>query len=268
MRDPITSLQNPTIKNLVKLRQRRERDRQRLLLVDGARALALALPNAFPLVTVYVADTRLAAHAALLQQARDVGIAQQVVSATVFAKIGYGEHPDGILAVATPPDTSLAALPQPQTAPLYVVTEGLEKPGNLGAILRSADAAGVAGVILCDSQTDLWNPNVIRASQGAFCTVPLAVATAQEARHWLLQHHVQILAATPTAARRYTEVNLCRPSALVLGAEHAGLSSTWRQDTPVRIPMAGQVDSLNVAQAASIILFEAVRQRSQTAVME
>ena len=264
MPSTLTSLQNPSVKNLVKLRQRRERDRQRLLLLDGARVLALALRQAFPLRIVYVADSRLTIHAALLEQAHDAGIAQQVVSSAVFAKIGYGDHPDGLLAVAAQPSATLAALPHPETAALYVVMEGLEKPGNLGAILRSADAAGVSGVIVCDSHTDIWNPNVIRASQGAFCTVPIAVATAEETRRWLQQRSIHILAAVPTALSQYTEVNLGDPTALVLGAEHAGLSSTWCQDTPVRIPMAGQVDSLNVAQAASIILFEAVRQRRQT----
>ncbi|MGE3537238.1 MAG: TrmH family RNA methyltransferase [Candidatus Tectimicrobiota bacterium] len=259
----ITSLHNPTMKNLVKLRQRRERDRQQVLLIDGARALALALRNAFPVLTLYVADTTLTAHAALLQQAREAGISQQTVSAAVFAKIGYGDHPDGILAVAAQPAATLQALPQPATSALYIVTEGLEKPGNLGAILRSADAAGVTAVIVCDSQTDLWNPNVIRASQGAFCTVALAVATAEATRRWLCQRQVQILAATPSAPTRYTAIDFCAPSALVLGAEHAGLSDVWHQDTPICIPMVGQVDSLNVAQAASIVLFEAVRQRHQ-----
>lgn len=257
----LTSLHNPTIKNLVKLRQRRERDRQQLLLIDGARALALALRNAFPLLTIYVAEAALTAHAALLQHARDAALAQRVVSAAVFSKIGYGDHPDGILAVATQPNVALSSLPQPETVPLYLIAEGLEKPGNLGAILRSADAAGVTAVLVCDSRTDIWNPNVIRASQGAFCTVPIAATTAAESQRWLQQQGVQIIAATPTARIRYTEINFCGPSALVLGAEHAGLSRAWHQASQVGIPMAGQVDSLNVAQAASIILFEALRQR-------
>jgi TrmH family RNA methyltransferase len=144
-----------------------------------------------------------------------------------------------------------------------VVTEGLEKPGNLGAILRSADAAGVTGLIVCESQTDIWNPNVVRASQGAFCTVPIAIASAPEALDWLRQHHFQILVATPAARQCYTELDLRLPSALIMGAEHTGVSPIWHSERPIRIPMAGQVDSLNVAQAAAILLFEAVRQRRQ-----
>ena len=162
----ITSRHNPTVKNLVKLRQRRERDRQKLLLIDGARALRLALHNAFPLTTIYFAEHIAHVHADLLQHARGAGITLQAVTAAVFHKIGYGDNPDGVLGVAPQPDVCLAHLPS-AAVPLYLITEGLEKPGNLGAILRSADAAGVTGLIVCDSQTDIWNPNVIRASQGA-----------------------------------------------------------------------------------------------------
>jgi TrmH family RNA methyltransferase len=258
----ITSLQNPMVKQLVKLRQRRERDRHQLMLIDGARALRLALHTAWPLTTIYVADHLAHVHRDLLQRARAAGVPLQEVTAAVFHKIGYGDNPDGVLGVAAQPSAALARLPRVST-PLYVITEGLEKPGNLGAILRSADAAGVTGLIVCDSRTDIWNPNVIRASQGAFCTVPVAVTTAPEARAWLLQRQIQMLAAMPTAQRLYTEIDLCLPSALILGAEHSGVSTTWQGDTPLRIPMAGQIDSLNVAQAASIILFEAVRQRRQ-----
>src|SRR5262245_57512733 len=258
----ITSLHNPTVKNLVKLRQRRERDRQKLLLIDGARVLRLALQNAFPITTIYVAEHVAHVHADLLQHARSAGITLQEVTAAVFHKIGYGDNPDGILGVAPQPGVCLARLPS-TAVPFYIITEGLEKPGNLGAILRSADAAGVTGLIVCESQTDIWNPNVIRASQGAFCTVPIAVATAAEVQRWWRQYPLQLLAATPAAKRLYTEVDLRLPSAVLLGAEHTGLSPTWHSATPIRIPMAGQVDSLNVAQAASIILFEALRQRRQ-----
>src|SRR5215472_4885278 len=258
----ITSLHNPTVKNLVKLRQRRARDQQHLLLIDGVRALRLALHNAFPVTTIYFAEDVAHIHAALLQRAPVTGVALQEVSAAVFHKIGYGDNPDGVLGVAAQPRAELTALPARDLS-LYVVTEGLEKPGNLGAILRTAEAAGVTGLIVCDTQTDIWNPNVIRASQGAFCTVPIAIAAATEARRWLRQRPLQLLAATPTANRLYTEVDLRLPSALILGAEHTGLSPMWHSATPIRIPMAGQVDSLNVAQAASIILFEAIRQRRQ-----
>ena len=262
MLQTITSLHNPTVKNLVKLRQRRERDRQKLLLIDGVRALRLALHNAFPLHTIYFAADVAQTHADLLQRAHAAGVTLQEVTATVFHKIGYGDNPDGVLGVASQPNVDLLALPE-TALPLYLVTEGLEKPGNLGAILRSADAAGVTGIIVCDSRTDIWNPNVVRASQGAFCTVPIAVASAPETLDWLRQHHIQILVAIPAASQLYTAIDLRLPSALVVGAEHTGLSPAWHSATPIHIPMAGQVDSLNVAQAASVLLFEAVRQRRQ-----
>ena len=256
----ITSLHNPAVKNLVKLRQRRARDRQHLMLIDGARALRLALHNAFPVTTIYFADDVAHTHADLLQRARATGVALQEVSAAVFHKIGYGDNPDGVLGVAAQPGAELTALPA-RGLPLYVVTEGLEKPGNLGAILRSADAAGVTGLIVCDSQTDIWNPNVIRASQGAFCTVPIATASAPEVLDWLRQRHIQILVAMPSSSQCYTEIDLRLPSVLIMGAEHTGVSPIWHSERPIRIPMAGQVDSLNVAQATAILLFEAVRQR-------
>jgi len=260
----ITSLQNPLVKNLVKLRQRRARDRQRLMLIDGARALRLALHNAFPVTTIYyVADAVAPTYADILQRAHVTGVALQEVSAAVFHKIGYGDHPEGILGVASQPGAELTALPA-RGLPLYIVAEGLEKPGNLGAILRSADAAGVTGLIVCDSQTDIWNPNVIRASQGAFCTVPIAIASAPEVLAWLRQRHIQILVATPSASQCYSEIDLRLPSALIMGAEHTGVSPIWHSERPIRIPMTGQVDSLNVAQATVILLFEAMRQRSQS----
>jgi tRNA(Leu) C34 or U34 (ribose-2'-O)-methylase TrmL len=173
-----------------------------------------------------------------------MGVALQEVSAAVFHKIGYGDNPDGVLGVAAQPRAELTALPS-RGLRLYVVTEGLEKPGNLGAILRSAEAATVTGLIVCESQTDIWNPNVIRASQGAFCTVPIAIASAPEVLEWLCQRHLQILVATPAARRCYTEIDLRLPSALILGAEHMGVSPIWRSELPIRIPMACQVDSLS-----------------------
>ena len=141
------------------------------------------------------------------------------------------------------------------------MVESVEKPGNLGAMLRSADAASVTALVLCDGRTDLWNPNVIRASQGACFAVPVAAATAKDALLWLRRGAVQIIAAAPLAPRSYYAIDLRLPSALVLGAEHDGLTSVWRGETRVCIPMTGQLDSLNVAQTASILLFEAVRQR-------
>ena len=260
MKAPITSLSNPTIKNLVKLRRHRARAKQGRLLIDGARALRMALSNGFPVSAVYFSQAVADKQADLLWNVQDAGGNLQPVTPAVFRKIGYGEHPDGLLGVAPCPYATLADLPTTSNS-LYLVVERLEKPGNLGAILRSADAAGATALVLCDGRTDLWNPNVIRASQGACFAIPVAVATAEDALLWLARGAVQIIAAAPRAPRSYYEIDLRLPSALVLGAERDGLTSVWRSETRVCIPMAGQLDSLNVAQTASILLFEAVRQR-------
>ena len=260
----LTSLQNAKIKNLVKLRRRRQRDRQKLMLIDGARALQMALNNQFAIDAIYFSQTQRQKHAELLQQAKLKRIALQAVSAAVFDKIGYGNSPDSILGLAKQPPLNLDTLPRSQN-PLYIVAEGLEKPGNLGAILRSADAAGVDGLILCNSQTDIYNPNVIRASRGTFFSTPVAQATDEEALRWLRERTIQIIAADPASALRYTQIDMRPPTAIVLGAEHAGLGAVWRDQLCVSIPMRGQADSLNVAQSASILMFEALRQRDEPA---
>ncbi len=261
----ITSLQNAKIKNLVKLRRRRQRDHQKLMLIDGARALRMALHNHFAIDAIYFSEAQRDEHAELLRLAVLKNIALQPVSAAVFSKIGYGDTPDSILGLAEQPPLSLDNLPRSQN-PLYIIAEGLEKPGNLGAILRSADAAGVDGLILCNPQTDIYNPNVIRASRGTFFSVPIAQATVEETLHWLREGNIQIVAAAPKSNLRYTQVDMRPPTAIVLGAEHAGLSDAWRSHTRITIPMRGQADSLNVAQSASILMFEALRQREEVVV--
>ena len=260
MKAPLTSLSNPTVKNLVKLRQYRERARQGTLLIDGARALRMALSNGFAVSAVFFSQVVENQQADLLRSVQEGGGSLQPVSPEVFGKIGYGERPDGLLGVAPCPRTSLADLPVVDQ-PLYLVAERLEKPGNLGAMLRSAVAAGANALVLCDGRTDLWNPNVIRASQGACFAAPVAVATGKETLSWLRRRAIQVFAATPLAPRSCYDVDLRMPSAVVIGAEHDGLTSIWSAEACVRIPMSGQVDSLNAAQAASILLFEAVRQR-------
>ena len=260
MKAPIASLSNPTVKNLVKLRQHRERAKQGILLIDGARALRMAIHNGFPVLAVYLSQAVADKQGDLIQHAQDAGGRIQPVTPEVFRKIGYGEHPDGLLGVAPCPNITLGDLPT-NGKPLYLVAERLEKPGNLGGMLRSADAAGATALVVCDGSTDIWNPNVIRASQGACFAVPVAAATAHDTLLWLRRGAVQVIATAPLASRSYSEIDLRQPSALVLGAEHDGLTSVWWGETRVCIPMAGQVDSLNVAQTASILLFEAVRQR-------
>jgi TrmH family RNA methyltransferase len=171
-----------------------------------------------------------------------------------------------LLALAPRPDWTLDRLrPQDETkAPLFLVAQSIEKPGNLGTLLRTADAAAVDGVVVVDRCTDLFNPNVVRASVGTMFTVPVAEATSDEAFDWFDQQGVRLLATSPDAETAYTDSDLTGPLALVMGSEQYGLDERWleRTDDQLRIPMAGRADSLNVATATAIVLFEALRQRS------
>ena len=186
-----------------------------------------------------------------------------------FAKVAYRERPDGLLAVAPQWKRTLEQLDsvlaersagQP---PFILVVEAIEKPGNLGTILRSADAAGCHALIVCDPVTDLFNPNVVRASTGVLFSVPCFVAESVPVKQWLNERKIKTVATTPSAEALYCDADLTGPLAIVMGSEQYGLSDFWMKgaDLPVRIPMAGQADSLNVAMATIITLFEAVRQR-------
>jgi TrmH family RNA methyltransferase len=181
---------------------------------------------------------------------------------TVFKKIAYRENPDGFLALAKLKNLELEKIKLSKN-PLVIILESVEKPGNLGAILRSADAAGVDAVIISDQRTDIYNSNVIRASLGTVFTNQVAVSSAKEIKKWLSHNKIKSLAATPEADKLYTEVNYKGGIAVVVGEEHGGLSKDWleKADEKIKIPMAGKIDSLNVSVSTAIILFEAVRQR-------
>lgn len=260
----ITSLQNEKVKQVVKLRQRAERDKQGLLIVEGERELQRALKNnRCPTSLFYCRDFCLGKkEPELLDQCRSAGAEIISCSPGVFAKMAYRERPEGLLALVPQVKYDLAGLKLPDT-PLLVVAEAIEKPGNLGTILRSADAAGADAVIVCDRCTDVNNPNVVRASIGAIFTVPVAETSSEETIQWLRAKKIQILAASPHARLAYSQADLCRATAFVVGEEHQGLSELWMKaaDLQVCIPMRGQVDSLNVAAATTILLFEAARQR-------
>ncbi len=261
----ITSPANPRIKQLIALRRRRVRDEAGVTLVEGRAEIELALaagvrPQALyycpPLVSPDPPD--------LADRARAVGAEVVRVSRPVFEKASYREGPDGWLAVVPAVETSLAHLVL-GPRPLILACAGLEKPGNLGAILRTADAAGVAAVIAADPVADWGNPNVVRASKGTVFSVPVASATSPDVLAWAAAHGLQIAAATPEAPGLVTETDLTGPTVLAVGAEHAGLSADWleRADVRVRIPMLGRADSLNVSASAAILAYEAVRQRLQ-----
>ncbi|HVZ65983.1 MAG TPA: RNA methyltransferase [Lacunisphaera sp.] len=263
--EKITSLQNPRVKQLVKLRDRRPRDEAGLFLVEGYRQIRRALEKSVRLQELYFSPEWFLGEnePALIEQARQAGAQLYELSKEAFAKCAYRDRPDGLLAVApqwkhTLDDLKLGA------PPFLLVVESIEKPGNLGTILRSADAAGVDGVIVCDAVTDVFNPNVVRSSTGVLFSVPVVLTDSQKVHAWLRAHGVRIVATTPNTPQVYTQSDLRGPLAIVMGSEQYGLSDFWlkQSDQLVRIPMAGQADSLNVAMATLITLFEAVRQRS------
>lgn len=263
--EKITSLQNPRVKQLVRLRERRERDEAGLFLVEGYREVRRALEKGVKLKELYFSpDWFLGENEpALIEQSRQAGAQLFELSKDAFAKVAYRERPDGLLAVAPQWKRTLDDL-QLGPAPFLLVCESIEKPGNLGTILRSADAAGCDGVILCDAVTDIFNPNVVRASTGVLFSVPVVVAESTTVHAWLKAKGIRSAATTPHTDNLYTKTDLRGPLAVVMGSEQYGLSEFWMKgaDVLVRIPMAGQADSLNVAMATIITLFEAVRQRN------
>jgi TrmH family RNA methyltransferase len=261
----ISSVQNPRVKQLVKLRDRRPRDEAGIFLIEGYREVRRALEKKVALQELYYApDWFLGENEpALLAQAEAAGAKLFELSKDAFEKVAYRERPDGLLAVAPQWRRALADLTLPPQ-PFILVVEAIEKPGNLGTILRSADAAGCHAVIVCDPVTDVFNPNVVRASTGVLFSVPLVVEDSTRVLAWLREKKIRTIATTPAAQTLYTAADLRGPLAVIMGSEQYGLSEFWLQhaDLPVRIPMAGQADSLNVAMATIITLFEAVRQRT------
>jgi RNA methyltransferase, TrmH family len=261
----ITSPANPRVKQLVALRRRRARDEAGVTLVEGRAEIELALAAGVrPRSLYYCPALASPGGPDLAARAREVGADVVRVGRPVFEKVSYREGPDGWLAVVPAVEMSLAHLVL-GPRPLIVACAGLEKPGNLGAILRTADAAGVVAVIAADPVTDWGNPNVVRASKGTVFSVPVASATSAEVLAWIAAHSLQVVAATPDAAQLVTEADLTGPTVIAVGAEQAGLPGDWldRADVRVRIPMFGRADSLNVSTSAAIILYEAVRQRLQ-----
>lgn len=261
----ITSVHNPQVKRLLRLRDRRGREAEGQMLIEGSDEVSLALEAGVALDAAWLCPTlpRFAKQADLRRRLVAAGVPIIEVNEPVFERLAYQENPDGWLAVAPLLRPELDSLRLPPT-PLILVCEAIEKPGNLGAMLRTADAAGAHALIVCDATTDVNNPNVIRASRGAVFSVPLAVASTADALAWLKTRSIQIVAATPAATRAYTGVSLRGAVAIAVGAEDTGLSADFlaQADLAVRIPMTGRVNSLNVSASAALLLYEAVRQRT------
>lgn len=262
----ITSTANPRVKALSRLRRRRHRDEARVTLVEGFEELRLALSSGVVPITVYHCPA-LADDAEWDEVGRSPGLeAAELlrVSAEVFARIAFRESPDGWLAVLPSVGGGLDEL-RLDADPLVLVCAGVEKPGNLGAILRTADAAGVSAVIAAEPGTDWSNPNVVRASKGAVYSIPVAAAPEREVLDWLAARDIPVLATTPDANSAYTGIDLRGPLAIAVGAEDRGLSAAWLAAARHRalIPMYGRVDSLNVSTSAAILVYEALRQRGR-----
>lgn len=256
----LTSLQNPRVKYIVKLRDdKRQRRSDGLTLVEGMYEMEVALASGLRPKEVFFCEELATGRPATFANLKPV-----TVTSFVFEKMSQRENPDGWLAVFPTPQRTLDSF-HLSPSPFVLLAESVEKPGNLGAILRTADAVGVEGLLVCDPRVDLYNPNVVRASRGTLFTVPAVETTSRDALAWLRVNSIQVLAATPQAERLYTDADLRQPVCIAVGTEDEGLTDFWMEnaDLKVKIPMMGKVNSLNVSTSTAVILYEVFRQRSR-----
>lgn len=259
----ITSPQNARIKQAARLRDRRGRAQQDRIIIDGVREVRRAIDGGIDVTELFVCPD--------LCDERDVSAVFDPhdqrwieIPSPVYEKLAFGNRSDGVVAVARTPQKRLADLVLPAN-PLVGVLVGIEKPGNVGAIIRSADAAGVSAVIVADGGTDLFNPNAIRASLGAIFSLPVCAAAGDEVRAWLRRRELAVYAARVDGAVDYLSADFRRPAAIILGSEAHGLSDSWTDPsvTAVKLPLCGTVDSLNVSTTAAVLFYEARRQRAE-----
>jgi TrmH family RNA methyltransferase len=263
----LTSVHNSQVLHLTKLRDKKHRLSYGETLLDGKKIIQVGIQAGVPLKCLYHRVPETSADSEFLDSVKKKNIECQEVSAPVFKKICYGENESGFVARASIPEKSLENLPKISNA-LYVILDRIEKPGNMGAILRTSDALKVSAVIACDPQTDLYNPNVIRASLGTCFTVPYVQADTKTLLSFLKKRKISCFALTPKAPKTYLEEDYWESVAFVAGNEHTGLSAAWSTlENPallqnISIPMRGIADSLNVSVALTVVLFEALRQRT------
>lgn len=253
----ITSAQNPRLKAAHKLKDRRERDKTGLFVIEGFREISRA--QSIEIETLFICPELFLGsnEGALIQK---INVETIKLPAALFKKLSFRDRPDGLFAIAKKPQPFL---PQLSDHPFLVIAQAIEKPGNLGSILRSCDATGVDGCIVADRCTDIYNPNVVRASVGTLFTVPTTEMPSDALLPWLKKNHIQIVATTPDTDLEFTKADLTGPVAIAVGTEQLGLSQDWldQADIKVRIPMLGEADSLNVAAATTLMLYEVLRQR-------
>jgi len=262
--ETISSLQNERIKHAVKLRKRSLRDKEALFIIEGYREIKRALDHGQALHELFICPDFFWGpnEEVLIQTCQDRGASVTHCTAACFSKMSYRDRPEGLLAIAPQERKELSDLEHPQS-PLLLIAEHIEKPGNLGTMLRSADAAGADAVLVCDRCTDIYNPNVVRSSIGTLFSVPVVETSSEDLITWLRARKIPIIATSPAAEQSYSDSDLTGPVAFVLGTEQLGLSAQWMEaaDLSVSIPMHGAADSLNVASSTAILLYEAVRQR-------
>ena len=252
----ISSAQNPKVKHLLELQQKSSaRRREGLFVVEGRRELEHCLEAGYEVESIFRSEE-------CRYPLSTTNCRLFTVSSSLYEKIAYRGSTEGVVAVVRAKSHRLEDLRLKEN-PLIIVLESVEKPGNLGAVLRSADAAQADAVIVCDPLTDLYNPNLIRSSIGAIFTVPTVACTSEACIAFLKQHGIQILTAQLQDSSLYYDTPMTRGTAIVMGTESTGLTDAWRRaaDAHIRIPMLGRLDSLNVSVSAAILLFEAVRQR-------
>lgn len=260
MHSKITSVQNPKIKHLISLDKVRERKKHNQFTIEGFKELSLAIKANYTIDSVFYCDEIVNA-----SRVAALGLSEEKlipVNLLVFEKMAYRESTGGVIAIAEKKSTQLDQI-KLSANPILLILEAVEKPGNLGAILRTADAAGVDAVICCDPQTDFYNPNVIRSSIGCVFTNQIASTSSDETITWLREKGIKIFCTYLTGASKYTEVSYNQPCAIVMGSEAQGLSDNWvkNADANIFIPMRGEIDSMNVSVAAAVVVFEALRQR-------
>ena len=258
----ITSIQNPYIKNLVKLQEKaRERKKQGLFIIEGKREISLAISSGYEFISILFCSKIISENEIIHLFNKNINRIE--ISKEVYQKLAYRFSTEGIIAVTKVKDFSLNTIELNNQNPLILVAEGIEKPGNIGALLRTADAANIDAVFIANPKSDLYNTNIIRSSVGCIFTNQIAIGTSEEIITFLQKNDINIYAATLQNSNEYHEQDFTNNAAIVVGTESTGLSDIWRAVATkhINIPMQGKIDSMNVSVSAAIIIYEAIRQR-------